>query len=61
MKRYNMVIPDQLYNEIIIETKRRKMSFIQAIRQGLSIWLLIAKNEDEVSLDIAGKSHKLII
>jgi hypothetical protein len=45
MKRYNLVIPDELYQEIEVVANERKTSVVDIMRQFIKLGLLAAKIE----------------
>ena len=46
LKRYNLVIPEELYREVQILAERRQTSVVELLRKFIRLGLLVAKAEE---------------
>jgi hypothetical protein len=51
-KRYNLVLPEELYNEVQMLAERRGTTVVEVFRRFIRLGLLIAKAEETPDMEI---------
>ena len=51
LKRYHLVIPEKVYDEVAAEGARHQETFVGEVRRALKLWLMVRKGEVEVMKD----------
>ena len=55
MKRYNLVLLPELYEEVAAEGKKHGETFVHEVRHALKLWLMVRRGEVEVVWKDGGK------